>query len=355
MSRTWIKALAVLALVQGVFTFLAWRSTFEDKAPAVSLGFKADEVKSLELEMPGKTLAMSREGGAWVLPGSSGYPARIQKVKEILTKLESLELGQPVARERTSHKRLKVADELYERKIRWGGGPGLIVGTSPSYNVIHVRLEGQDAVYQVEGLSAWDLGCEVRDWVNPEILALPLPDLRAFSIKSPAGECEFTKGAEGPWAAVTPSPNGEPLDVPSLNSIVGSVSYLSLEQVLSHVSADASAGWDSQLKARGLEPAAMVLTLTSETSREVPLTAEEIKAQTTVSADGTEVPPVKKARSVHDRKVDVLRIGDEKDGLVAVTVEGRQTIYGVRREALARVLGFRPESLFKKTAPAPEK
>lgn len=355
MSRNWIKALVVLALLQGVFVYLAWSSAWGEKTAVAALGVKADEVKTLELEMPGKSILLSREGSGWVLPGSSGYPAKVQKVKELLSKLEALDLGQPVARERSSHKRLKVADDHYERKLRWGGPAGLILGTSPSYNVIHIRPEGQDAVYQVEGLSAWDLGCEVRDWVSAEILALPAPDLRAFAIKSSAGECEFTKGAEGSWAAVTPSPNGEPLDVPSLNSIIGSVSFLSLEQVLDHVSGDAGSDWEARLKARGLEPAGMTLTLTSETIREVPLTPEEIKNQSAVSSDGTLLPPAKTTRTVHDRKVEVLRIGEEKDGLVAVTVEGRKTIFGVRREVLAKALDFRPESLFKKTAPVAEK
>jgi hypothetical protein len=99
-----------------------------------------------------------------------------------------------------SHKRLGVAGDDYERSLEIEVDDGstyrFYIGSSPSFDVAHVRVEGEDEVYLTTGLSTQDAGTQATDWVNSTFVDLPHEEVTAFTVQNGQGTFEFSKEGE---------------------------------------------------------------------------------------------------------------------------------------------------------------
>jgi hypothetical protein len=167
-------------------------------------------------------------------------------VPELLSKLTALESDRLVTETRSSHDRLKVSDDNYERLVEFsllgGGSHVLYLGTSPTYGVSHVRLAGQDEVYLVSGLSSMDVSARAANWIDTAYVTLDQSQVYALTLQNANGTFEFAKDATGAWTMAGLAPD-EPLKVSAVTSILSRLSSLRMTEPLGQT--DQGYGTDS--------------------------------------------------------------------------------------------------------------
>ncbi|QBQ56639.1 DUF4340 domain-containing protein [Nitrosococcus wardiae] len=176
--KKWISILGGLLLVQLVLA-VAVNLMGEDygafEPQEKLLAFDKKEVDGLRIEDDENSLVLQKRDGKWLLPESGDFPADQETVERLLEKLATLEKGWPVATTGGAAKRFKVDDEAFERRLalltKEETQAVLYVGTSPGFRKVHVRPEGEDAVYAV-AFNTWEAGAKADDWIDKDILKL---------------------------------------------------------------------------------------------------------------------------------------------------------------------------------------
>ncbi|ADE14322.1 conserved hypothetical protein [Nitrosococcus halophilus Nc 4] len=176
--KKWISILGGLLLVQLVLA-IAVNLMGEDygafEPQEKLLAFDEKGVDGLRIEDGENSLVLKKRDGKWLLPDSGDFPADQEAVERLLDKLATLEKGWPVATTAGAAKRFKVDDEAFERRlallIKEETQAVLYVGTSPGFRKVHVRPEGEDAVYAV-AFNTWEANAKADDWIDKDILRL---------------------------------------------------------------------------------------------------------------------------------------------------------------------------------------
>ena len=143
----------------------------EEKLLAVDAG----DVDGLRIDAgEGQHVLMEKQEDQWRLPDLAGFPADQGSVARLLERLAGLEKGWPVATTAGASKRFKVSDPGFERKLTLSKGEetlaALLVGTSPGFRKVHVRVPGEDEIYAV-GFSAFEANAKSDDWIDKGVLA----------------------------------------------------------------------------------------------------------------------------------------------------------------------------------------
>jgi hypothetical protein len=179
----------------------------------------------------GETLQLAKRDGNWVLPEADDYPVQADKVPPVLDKLAALQADRLVTETTGSHKRLKVAEDDFERLVEFelddGSHYRLYVGTSPSYGATHVRAEGQDEVYLTSELSLQDLGAAASAWVDRAYLDLPEDQIMALTVENENGTLDLRKIGEAGWM-LTDQAGDETLDQGIVTSLANRAAYITL-------------------------------------------------------------------------------------------------------------------------------
>jgi hypothetical protein len=187
----------------------------------------------------GDRLVLEKDLGNWVLPDADQYPCDETKVADLLDQLAGLTSDRLVAQTRASHKRLGVDDRDFELLLEVGMADGevrkLYIGTSPSYQVSHVRQGDQDQVYMVSGLSTSTVSARTTMWIDTTYMTLSEEEIVGFTLENANGRFEFTKvetegeGEDGEketswtWSGLA---EGEVLDETGITSVISSFSLL---------------------------------------------------------------------------------------------------------------------------------
>jgi hypothetical protein len=163
----------------------------------------ADEVTSLEISSgEGDSILLTKGTSGWILPEADDYPVLEDKVPQLLEKIEALTADRMVTQTSGSHKRLKVAESDFERRLTLGMGDGsehtLYLGSSPSYGAIHVRPEGRDQVYLASDLTTFDAEVRAANWVERTYFAVPEEEIVAVTLENANGRFAFEK-ADDTW------------------------------------------------------------------------------------------------------------------------------------------------------------
>jgi len=204
MSRT-NRILAVVLVVQIVLIAVAFWPRPASVAGGESLlaGLEAEQIAQLTIsDETGDQVKLAKEMGNWVLPEADDYPCTENTVPEFLDKIVALKANRLVTQTPASHKRLKVADDAFERRIELeladGAIHSLYLGTSPSYGVSHVRVVGRDEVY-LASLSASDAGVNASNWVDTLYFSVTQDQIVALTLEKANGRFEFEKDEAGTW------------------------------------------------------------------------------------------------------------------------------------------------------------
>jgi hypothetical protein len=203
MNRRNLILIGVLVLQLVVAAVVFWPRATASETAGQSLfpGVEADRIVGLTMsDAEGKSIQLARSADGWVLPEAGDYPCQEEKVPVLLTKIVGLKADRLVTQTSSSHKRLKVAEDAFERRIEFELADGtrhrLYLGTSPSFRAIHVRADSQDQVYLTSDLTSQDAAAEAADWVNQDYLSVPAEQIVAVTLENANGRFEFEKGGD---------------------------------------------------------------------------------------------------------------------------------------------------------------
>jgi len=143
-------------------------------------------VDHLTIEGPeGARVVLAKQGQGWVLPDSGGYPADRTQVDTLLSRLEGLQRGLPVATTPGALKRFKVSDESFERRVLLAHGDDtlatLYLGSSPGMHHVHARTGKDDAVYSVD-FAVYEAPDKAADWEDKAVLQFPQDSLKSITV-----------------------------------------------------------------------------------------------------------------------------------------------------------------------------
>ncbi len=243
---------AVLVLQLVVVAIVLWPhpATSSGEGAGLFPGIEANQIVAMTITgTDGKSIQLTKNVGEWVLPEADDYPVEADKVTPLLSKIVGLKADRPVTQTSSSHKRLKVAEDDFERRVEFELADGsrhvLYIGTSPSFGVAHVRAGGQDGVYLASDLSAQDTGFEARDYVDQVYFSVPRDDVVAFTLENKNGRFEFervasdTEGEDTPkWTMRDLTPE-ETLDETSVNTLFNRAVSVSMLRPLGRTEEDA--------------------------------------------------------------------------------------------------------------------
>lgn len=159
-------------------------------APAASRGpllaFDRDRVTGIRVAVPdAPPVLVARTDNGWGIPALGDLPAAERKVTELLSKLEGLEKGLPVATSEQALKRFKVAEDSFVRKLSLEGGDGdlasLYLGDSAGFRRLFVRADGDNSVYEAE-LGLFDAPDKADDWSDRTLLHLETEEVKRLKL-----------------------------------------------------------------------------------------------------------------------------------------------------------------------------
>lgn len=226
-----------------------------------------------------KPVHLAKKDGSWVVASASDFPAKADKVEEVVKKILGLRVGTPIAKQRSNHNALHVGEREYDKLVTLTGGgksTTVVIGSAKGSNA-HVRIKSEDKVYWVKDLSTWALKDSLDSYIETEFFKIEDP--KKVEVTNDKGLIELAKNEAGEWVLAN-IPPGQTSDSAKVDSFVRSIAKLRLSEPVG-----------SEVKPEyGLQ-----------TGTRVVLTDKEDKTHT-------------------------YRIGAEKDGKFYVQVDGQATV-----------------------------
>jgi len=254
--RTWMDRLRLRGLTRGnqillvvlVVQLILVGVAFWPRSAAVASGEPLlpgldplEVVRVTITDKEGSQIVLAKELGNWVLPGADAYPCQEEKITELLDQVAGLTSDRLVTQTRASHERLGVARDEYEMLLQLEGSDGqayeLYIGTSPRYQVSHVRVADEDQVYLVSGVSSSTVSPRASAWIDTQYMTLSQDEIVGLSLENANGQFEFTKvggeeeGEEATWTMAGLAP-GEVLNENPVVSMVSGLSNLRMVRPL---------------------------------------------------------------------------------------------------------------------------
>lgn len=178
LSKQWLKGLLVLQIALAGILF--WNNQ-DNGLPVDQLllpEFSADKLDKLVVSSQDATVTIEKQGGDWLLPELQNLPANKDRVSSALQKLAKLKLDWPVTTSNSSHERFELAENNFQRRIQLQQGDEtlgeLLIGTSPGFRKVHLRLPDDDNVYALE-LNSYDFPDKADQWLNKSLLQVKKP------------------------------------------------------------------------------------------------------------------------------------------------------------------------------------
>lgn len=177
----WKKWLFILLVIQillavGIYAYHQHRQP-QVEAKAL-LTFNKADVDRVVIRDSSSNVTLKKSGSDWLLPDLQQLPLDVQKLEDLLAKLQGTKLTWPVATTASSHERFEVAESKFQRRVEFYQDDKklgeLFLGSSPGFKKIHLRTAGEDAVYAVE-LAAFEFSTSNKDWLKKDLLAVVNP------------------------------------------------------------------------------------------------------------------------------------------------------------------------------------
>lgn len=228
MSRKNLLLLVVL-LVQAGLVFYALKPESQQTAKAKTFvtGITKDAVTDLKIATPKQSMEIFRQKGKWLVDRKHNYPADTAKVENFIGKLLSLKSNRLVTTTAASEVRLKVADQVFNKKVTISAGKRhvtLFFGTSPSTRTLHVRLAQESDVYLARGLSAWEIQANSTYWWRGDYIDLATDQIASLKVTNSQGSFTLIKHPKDKSWSLAGS--DEILAVPAVNEFVNKVTRL---------------------------------------------------------------------------------------------------------------------------------
>lgn len=272
MNRT-NQILAAVLAVQVILVALIFlpgaTPAAEPAAGPLLANFAPDAVTSIIIQDNNDhTIALARaDDGSWVLPAAGDFPADSERVEALLDTLTGLTANRLIARNPSSHSRLNVTDDTFQRLLtlnREDGSDRLYIGSSAGSDATHMRVNDAADVYLVSGLAAWEAPAQVSSWVDTAFFSVPQADITAIQVENANGTFAFTR-ADDTWT-YDGLGEGETFDPASISGLLRQVASVRLSEPLG-LAADDAYGTD--------EPQAVITLTITEQVEVTPEPSEE--------------------------------------------------------------------------------
>ena len=179
------KILAWVLAIQLLFVAaMFWPQSNEAEGTANSalLALDADAVNRIAISDAEHTVILSNSDGGWRLPEYHSLPVDMEKLPAVLNVLPGLSRGWPVADSSNAQVRFEVADKKFQRRVDYmaheQSSGSLLVGTSPGFRQVHVRIADTDPIYGVQ-FNSFDLPAQAVEWLDKTLLQVA--DVQAVS------------------------------------------------------------------------------------------------------------------------------------------------------------------------------
>jgi hypothetical protein len=248
------KTIRILAILLAAQLLLAVAMSFTGPNLAAAhpntplLTLDDQPVDHVTIEGPeGARVVLVKQDKDWVLPDNGGFPADRTQVDTLLSRLEGLQRGLPVATTSGALTRFKVSEESFERRLRLAHGDDalatLYLGTSPDMHHVHARTGKDDAVYAVD-FAVYEVPDKAADWENKAILQFPQDSLQTIEVAgltlhrtSAASSEKAAGGGEGKPAGkatwqIDGAGQGEVVNPAGAQDLAGKLAQLRLGAVL---------------------------------------------------------------------------------------------------------------------------
>ncbi len=236
------QILLVLLGVQIVGLAVGRATTSESpaqKTVVLFAGLDADKVTNVEIvgpapsekdDPPQNKVTLAKKDGKWGVSDADDYPVDKTKVDELLKALAKLRTRNRVLESSTYHAKLEVAADKFQRKLTVTAGDDTSVtyfGSAPRFKNVHVRKDGEDAVYLLNDFGTGELGDRAWNWVDREYIKYPADDVWQVKIKNAKGEIQLDKDpVSKQWAMLG---TDKPLDTTVVSDLVRKASNVNLE------------------------------------------------------------------------------------------------------------------------------
>jgi hypothetical protein len=238
-NLTNIILLVVLLAQIAVTTYLFWPSQAATlNGDPILAGVTPDAVTALTItDTDGKSVSFSKEGDIWTLADTDGYPARSEKISEILGKLVAINTDRLVTQTAGSHDRLQVDEGNYVRKVditTASGTQTLYLGSSTGASATHVRAANADATYLTSEVATWELDTLPTTWIEVAYYQVPKEQITEVTLDNANGSLTFVRGGgeNGDEWTLADATADEPVAPANINTLIDRIATLNLHTVL---------------------------------------------------------------------------------------------------------------------------
>jgi hypothetical protein len=159
-------------------------------------------------------VVLERRGSEWVLASHHDYPAVADRITGLLDKVIAMRSRGPVASGTARQRQLEVAEDRYQRKLVLSAGKNAItlyVGASAGARQTSVRLEGQDQVHGVSGVTSYGIGADPGSWIDTTYFKVDRKEIASFEVVNRNGSFLLEQTGDNQWSATV---DGQPLVIP---------------------------------------------------------------------------------------------------------------------------------------------
>lgn len=207
-NRLWV-ALGVLVVLVGLALTTNGGeedtvATVEEDAPELP-DLSASEIDRMTIRRPEAdepVIELAKEDGVWRLVKPVEAAVQASSVQDALDKLADLEVERVAARNPDNHERLEVTDEAGVHVVASQAGETLVSLVIGAYSggETMVRLEGEDAVFAVNGSVKFAFDKPSKNWRDRRIADVPAADVQSIDFTYGDTRRTFVRDAAGQWA-----------------------------------------------------------------------------------------------------------------------------------------------------------
>jgi len=165
---------------------------------------KIETISAINIsDSTGNLISIQKSGDGWVLPLQDDYPVQTAKVQELVEKLATIRDNRLVTRSESSHDRLSISDNNFDRKVEMtinGKSEVIYFGSSPATNNIHFRMAGKPEVYLTNALTSTQVPATIANWVDTIIFQIVSTSVNKIEVKSKEGDFAFEPDANSVWS-----------------------------------------------------------------------------------------------------------------------------------------------------------
>lgn len=260
------KQLILLVIAGVVLGGIAWWTSRDDSGESSLVGTKLlagvdlNSIDEIIVSAGSDTCRMVRDEKGWVVPSRYGYAANFSKIRNLLIKLDGLEIGQIAEVREDQKSELGVTAAAGTNIKLYAGGnelAALLLGdqrerqsTSPGPRSFggfpdgrYISADGGTTVCLV-GDPIREVTTQIEEWLNTELLNVSGGDVARVRVAPAEGDAYEIVRDDDDKLTMAGLAEGEEYDTSKTYTIEGALSHLNLKDVADPKLTDADLGFD---------------------------------------------------------------------------------------------------------------